>query len=116
MIMKKEIISGKELTDNEYCVLNALASKPMYGYAIKKEVEQMTQGSKKLSLATLYDTLRKLLEDGLIARHEDFEVVDGRVRRSYQITGEGEHAIHEKYNSLKCLMSISRLNTAEGDA
>ena len=83
------------VTDNQYLVLKALVPGPLHGYAIRKVIQDGTEGKLKLSLATLYDALHRLLEDGLIQRHGD-KVIQGRVRRTYRITGLGERATTEK--------------------
>jgi DNA-binding PadR family transcriptional regulator len=56
----------------------------------------------KPSLATLYDMLHRLLSDGLIEKDKD-EVIDGRVRRTYRITGLGQQAVSEKERILQLL-------------
>jgi len=105
----------REISENEYYVLNTLAREPLYGYAIRKEVERMTGGRKKLSLATLYDTLHRLLKGYLIERKEDKEV-EGRIRRTYRITGAGEQALQEKYHTMELIQSIRQLRVVEREA
>lgn len=105
----------QEISDNEYYVLNALAREPLYGYAIRKEVEQVTEGRKRLSIATLYDTLHRLFRDGFIKRDGDKEV-KGRIRRIYYITGAGKQALLERYNAIELLRSIHQLRVTEGGA
>ena len=100
-------------TDNEYLVLRALLSGHLYGYAIRKQIQEMTAGERKLSLATLYDLLHKLLEDKLITRAED-KIVDGRVRRTYKITGLGERAVLEKEQLMRRLLKLTGEFAAEG--
>jgi DNA-binding PadR family transcriptional regulator len=84
-----------DISDLEYLTLNALIPKPLYGYAIRKDIEKWTEGQIKPSLATLYDILHRLLKDHLIEEGED-EIIDGRLRRTYQITGLGEQAMAQK--------------------
>ena len=100
-------------TDNEYLVLRALLSGHLYGYAIRKEILEMTAGERKLSLATLYDLLHKLLEDRLISRGED-QIVEGRARRTYKITGLGERAVSEKERLMRRLLKLTGKLAAEG--
>ena len=73
----------KIVSDNQYLALKALIASPLYGYAIRQEIIEMTQGEAKLSLATLYDVLHRLLDDGFIEQAKDdwasgrFEKVPG---------------------------------------
>jgi len=103
-----------EISENEYYILNALAREPLYGYGIRKEVEKITDGKKKLSLATLYDALYKLRQEHLI-ESAGYQQVDGRTRHSYKITGTGEHALKERYRTILLLQNISQLRGAEGE-
>jgi PadR family transcriptional regulator, regulatory protein PadR len=105
-------IASIEISDNEYYVLNALLSRPMHGYAIRSEIEKMTNGKKKLSFATLYDTLRMLLEKDFISPNGEATITNGRVRKSYGITGTGEQAVREKYRTIEFMRSVSRLRIA----
>ena len=51
-------------------VLVALADGQTHGYAIMKDVEQLTNGSVRLSTGTLYGIIKRLLADGLITHDE----------------------------------------------
>lgn len=55
------------LTPAALLILLVLAVSRRHGYGIMKEVETMTEGRARLGPGTLYRTLRRLLEDGLIA-------------------------------------------------
>lgn len=96
------------ITDVEYLVLQGLAQKPIHGYGLKKAVEDLTNGEVKLSLATLYDTLHRLLDNGLIRRLPD-EEVEGRLRRSYHVTPNGEAAVAEKNRMLSQMLKAGRV-------
>ena len=54
------------LTPAMFHVLVALADAPAHGYAIMKEVEQITSGAVRLSTGTLYGIIKRLLSEGLI--------------------------------------------------
>src|SRR5437660_1498343 len=54
------------LTPAMFYVLVALADGQTHGYAILKEVEQLTSGAVRLSTGTLYGIIKRLLADGLI--------------------------------------------------
>jgi len=54
------------LTPAMFHVLVALADGETHGYAIMKDVEELTGGGVRLSTGTLYGIIKRLLADGLI--------------------------------------------------
>ncbi len=94
------------VTDNEYFVLKALIPNPLYGYRVIKEIEARTLGAVRLSVASLYDTLHRLETAGLVKQLGD-EIVDGRVRRTYEITGGGEEAVAWKERAINQMQTGS---------
>ena len=86
------------LTPAAFQVLLALARGDAHGYGIMGFVHDVTRGSARLSPGTLYRTLGKLAEDGLVEEapgtHEDHPH-DSR-RRYYRLTQTGRStAAHE---------------------
>ena len=69
-------------------ILVALSAGERHGYAIMQEVEQNTLGTVRLSAGTLYRTIQRLLEDGLITEPRTSVLSDPR-RRPYRITAFG---------------------------
>lgn len=72
------------MSETTFYVLLSL-TEPNYGYSISQEVMDLTLGEVRLSPGTLYGSLKKLLQDGLIQL--DHQV--GR-RRLYVLTEMGE--------------------------
>ena len=58
-------------------------------------MSDQTGGEIKLSLASIYDSLRRLLNAGMIKEAGE-ELVDGRTRGMYIITGLGERAVKDR--------------------
>jgi DNA-binding PadR family transcriptional regulator len=71
------------LTPAMFYVLVALADGQAHGYAIMKEVEQLTGGEVRLSTGTLYGIIKRLLAEGLV--REQLGGGPSR-RRSYELT------------------------------
>ena len=72
-------------------ILMALADRPRHGYAIIRDVEVRSDGRVLLQTGALYRTLRRLLQDGLIAERpapRDADSADER-RRYYEPTRLG---------------------------
>ena len=72
-------------------ILIALADCDRHGYSIMRAVAARTEGKVRLSAGTLYSSIRRMLEQGLIEESEarpDPELDDER-RRYYRITDYG---------------------------
>ena len=72
-------------------ILLALAEEDRHGYAIIQDVAARTRGELKLSAGTLYRSIQRMLEQGLLIETEerpDPEFDDER-RRYYRITPFG---------------------------
>jgi DNA-binding PadR family transcriptional regulator len=82
----------KPLREQSYLILLALAPEPLYGYGIIAAVHELSDERIRLGAGTLYGALDRLTTDGLLALDHE-EVVDGRFRRYYKLTGEGRRAL-----------------------
>jgi DNA-binding PadR family transcriptional regulator len=78
-----------------YFVLAALLDEPLHGYAVIKRVEELSGGRVRLAAGTLYATLDRLADSGLVAVVRE-ETVNGRARRYYALTSEGGVAVREE--------------------
>lgn len=75
-------------------ILVSLAGQERHGYSIMQDVASRTDGRIRLSPGTLYGSVKRLLEEGLIAElgeRPDPENDDER-RRYYRLTARG-HAV-----------------------
>ena len=71
------------LKPNWFHILLSLSSGPNHGYAIMQAVLERTSGKIKLWPATLYGTLSRLLEEGLIEECSERPREDDDPRRKY---------------------------------
>lgn len=78
-----------------YLVLLALAGAPLHGYGVIAAVRDLTDGRTTLGVGTLYGALDRLRDAGWIEADHD-EVVEGRLRRYYRLTGAGLAALGEE--------------------
>jgi len=98
------------LTPAVFHVLLALATEEKHGYAIMHEVETETKGTVKMGPGTLYGTLKRLLDAGLIeeaGERRDPEMNDER-RRYYRITAAGRAAARAEAQRLHAAVRIAR--------
>src|SRR5580700_303693 len=79
---------GPEIREPTYLVLTALAGGRLHGYGVIQEVEAISAGKVRLRAGTLYATLDRLVDEGLVNLAGE-EVVEGRLRRYYRLTPQG---------------------------
>lgn len=84
-----------EIREPTYLVLTALAGGRRHGYGVIRDVESISGGKIRLRAGTLYATLDRLANDGLVEVVGE-EVVDGRARRYYQLTASGTAALADE--------------------
>jgi len=78
-----------------FLTLAALADQDLHGYGIISEVKRLSGGRVTLGPGTLYGTLDRLSDQGLV-QPSGTEVVDGRLRRYYRITEGGLSAVRSE--------------------
>ncbi|GIJ45303.1 hypothetical protein Val02_21890 [Virgisporangium aliadipatigenens] len=78
-----------------YFVLAALLDGRRHGYAIIKQVEDLSGGQVRLAAGTLYALLDRLAADGHV-ESDGAEVVNGRARRYYVLTERGSAALRQE--------------------
>jgi DNA-binding PadR family transcriptional regulator len=73
-------------------LLATLADGPRHGYAVKEALREGSSGRFDLPTGTIYPALHRLERARLIAG--SWSIVDGRRRRTYRITAEGQRRLH----------------------
>jgi DNA-binding PadR family transcriptional regulator len=102
---------AKAMQEPTFVILTALLSGPLHGYAILSEVQQMSQGRVQMRVGTLYAALDRLAAHGLV-QVDNEEVVNGRLRRGYRLTGLGATALTEETERLELLARQARRRLA----
>jgi DNA-binding PadR family transcriptional regulator len=109
---KKESHSFSPLKSNWLYILLALAKEEQHGYGIMQEVLNRTGGKVRLWPATLYGTLKRLMEAGLIKESDERpapEFDDAR-RRYYRLTKQGRRALDAECQRLQDLVQTLRMD------
>lgn len=91
-------------------ILVALADRDRHGYAIMQDVAARTQGKVRLGPGTLYSSIRRMLEQGLVEEvreNPDPENHDER-RRYYRLTQLGRRVATAEARRLKDLLNQAR--------
>jgi DNA-binding PadR family transcriptional regulator len=89
-------------------VLLSLADQEQHGYGIMQEVLDRTSGKVRLWPATLYGTLKRLIDEELIAESDDRptpELDDAR-RRYYRLTRLGRRVLAAESERLEDLVRV----------
>lgn len=90
-------------------ILVSLRVEARHGYAIMQDVAERTDGGLELSAGTLYRSVHRMREQGLIEEVRDPAIVggDGR-RRCYRITEYGERVARAEVARLADLIGYAR--------
>ena len=91
-------------------ILVALADGDRHGYAIMQDVAARTDGKVQLSAGTLYSSIRRMLEQGLIvelSKSPDPTSTDER-RRYYRVTRFGRRVAAAEVDRLSALVLQAR--------
>ena len=105
------------LPQAQFHVLVALTEGERHGYAIMQAVEASSSGVVRMGPATLYGTLKKLVDQGFaeeLPRRPDAS--DDQRRRYYRLTGLGERVCSAEASRLASLVRITRANLRPGVA
>jgi len=100
-------------------ILLAVAEEDRHGYAIIQDVAVRTNGELKLSAGTLYRSIQRMLEQGLIVETQDRPApeLDDERRRYYRITPFGAAVAQAEARRLTQLVRMARdRGFAEGRA
>ena len=93
-------MSNPALTEAVYYILLSL-TKPLHGYGIMQNVEQLSNGRVKLAAGTLYGAINTLLEKGwIVALSEE----KGSRKKEYLITDQGKEMLRLEIVRLKELI------------
>lgn len=91
-------------------VLLALAGDDCHGYAIIQEVARRTDGAVRLSPGTLYRSIQRMLDQGLIVETDERPAPDedDERRRYYRLTPFGEAVARAEAARLAGLVKLAR--------
>jgi DNA-binding PadR family transcriptional regulator len=91
-------------------LLLALQEGERHGYAVKKRVEELSGGVVKMGPGTLYTTIQRAEEQGLIREsdHRPPEEEDQRQRRYYELTDLGRRALAAEVERLGAFVDSAR--------
>ena len=91
-------------------ILMVLAEADEHGYAIIQAISERTQGRVRIGAATLYRSLQRMLEDGLVMEIDERPAPeeDDERRRYYRITPVGRKVARAEAQRLADLVKLAR--------
>jgi DNA-binding PadR family transcriptional regulator len=91
-------------------ILIALADRDRHGYSIMQDVAGRTEGKVQLSAGTLYSSIRRMLEQGLIEELKDSPdpTSSDERRRYYRLTRFGRRVAAAEVDRLNELVEQAR--------
>lgn len=98
------------LTPAVFHILLALSSGERHGYGIMKQIEVDTQGKVTMGPGTLYGSLRRMLDAGLV-RESDKRVdpaMDDQRRIYYQVTNLGSQALGAELERYRHILTVAQ--------
>jgi DNA-binding PadR family transcriptional regulator len=101
--------SNPPLTPAVFHILLALSTGERHGYGIMKQVERDSQGKVTMGAGTLYGSLKRMLDAGLVQESDkriDPELDDQR-RIYYQITVAGTRALAAELERYRHLVTLA---------
>jgi DNA-binding PadR family transcriptional regulator len=91
-------------------ILVALADRERHGYSIMQDVAARTDGKVRLSAGTMYSSIRRMLEQGLVEELRDSPDPDSRDerRRYYRLSRLGRQVAVAEARRLSEMLSHAR--------
>src|SRR3954470_18767093 len=106
---RREVDTLLPLPVATFHILLALADEDRHGYAIIQDVEARTDGDLRLSAGTLYRSIARMVEQGLIVETEKRRSrADDERRRYYRLTPPGESVARAEVRRLSQLVRHAR--------
>jgi DNA-binding PadR family transcriptional regulator len=106
------------LTPAVFHILLALADGEKHGYGIMQEVAAITEGKMKMGPGTLYGTIKRILEAGLIEESDERPdpTLDDERRRYYELTDFGGRVARAEARRLSTLLGVAQSKRLMGGA
>jgi len=102
-------------------IIVALAEGEKHGYAIMRDVDQLSDGAVRMGPGTLYGSLKRMIDQGLLEESDarPDSTLDDERRRYYVLTELGQRvgaAEHARLSRLLSAAQVRRLGLSTGGA
>ncbi|MEV4202039.1 PadR family transcriptional regulator [Micromonospora globbae] len=99
--------SVRPMREPTYFILAALQDEPLHGYAIVKRAQELSGGRVRLTTGTLYAALDRLTGEEMVQVAGE-SVINGRHRRTYELTDRGRAALHAEAERMAAAARVVR--------
>ena len=101
--------ASNPLTPAVLHILLALSTEERHGYGIMKQVEAESRGKVKMGPGTLYGSIGRMMEAGLIRESDKRPdpALDDERRIYYAITGAGRRALEAELNRYREVVAVA---------
>jgi DNA-binding PadR family transcriptional regulator len=89
-------------------ILLALADEDRHGYGIMQEIARQSEGRYKPGPGTLYDNLRKMLDNGMVEETGNLAPDDDPRRRYYRLSATGKSVLTAEITRLEAVVRHAR--------
>lgn len=91
-------------------ILLALGNRRLHGYAIMQEIEERTNGNVRVLPGTLYSSIGRMLDDGLIRETDNRPSAadDDQRRRYYRATRFGKAVAQAEAERMALLLRVAK--------
>lgn len=96
------------LTPAVFYVLFSLADGEKHGYAIMQETSVLSDGKFRMGPGTLYTTLQRLLDLGLIEEVEKKHSSEDSRRRYYRLAGRAKSLLQDELARIDSVVRLAR--------
>lgn len=98
------------LPTSQLHILLALADGEKHGYAVMREISEMTDGAVTMGPGTLYGAIKRMLQAGLIEETDERPdpALDDERRRYYRVSGFGLQVLDAETARLQQLVQTSQ--------
>ena len=93
------------LSPQVFHILVSLADRDLHGYAIMQDVAARTGGKLRLSPGTLYGSIKRMLEQGLIVELHEQAL---ERRRNYRLTRQGRKVLQVEVSQMAEMLDQAR--------
>lgn len=100
-----DLLENLPLPPASFFVLFALADGEKHGYRIMQDIRELSEGTFSVGPATLYTTIKKLFDQGLIS--EISGSTEDR-RRTYALTPAGRRLLGAEFQRQQQLLDLAR--------
>jgi DNA-binding PadR family transcriptional regulator len=92
-------------------IVVALAAGERHGYAIMRDIEELSGGSVTMGPGTLYGSIKRMIDQGLVEETDERPdpALDDERRRYYRLTGLGQRVGAAERGRLAALLDAAQI-------